>query len=228
MTKVWYHFGDISPDYLSLGAAESVVAGGRELSVKRLVLAEQVHGDHIHICNADDLGAGFGGKEKVGGADGLITAMPQQYLVIRTADCFPVFVFDPSGKAIAALHSGREGTRLNIVGKAIGILKESFGCDPAELCAYIGAGICERHYEVGTEMYEEFVADIRNQGFSHRAEGRKLNLRMVIFQQLINSGLSFYNIENIQECTHENEAYFSYRRDKGENRQINIIGIIDE
>lgn len=227
--KPWFYLGDKSPDYLSLfEGGGRLELQDRQIDLDSAVLAEQVHGDHVHICGEEDFGAGFEGREKITGADGLITAIPNQYLMIRTADCYPVLIFDPEGGVVCALHSGREGTRLNITGKAINMLKEEFGCDPAKLCAYIGAGVCGEHYQVSEELYEEFVADVRAQGFAHRAPHRLLNLRMVVFQQLINSGITFYNIENIQECTFENQSYFSYRRDKANNRQINIIGIIDE
>ena len=229
MKRNWFYLGDRKTDYLSLlSECCAVKLEGKSIDIGRAVLAEQVHGDHIHICTESDSGAGFEGCEKIAGADGLITAIPNQYLMIRTADCYPVLIFDPECKAIAALHSGREGTRLNITGKAINILKDEFGCDPAKLCAYIGAGVCEDHYEVSEDIYESFINDISAQGFAHRAPHRSLNLRMVVFQQLIKCGITFKNIENIQECSYENQAYFSYRRDKGNNRQINIIGIIDE
>lgn len=229
MKNIYTYFGDRDNEYCHLiESKDSLCVGGKVIPQSQIVCAEQVHKDKVHRCSASDSGAGFFGKAKIASADALITDIPGQYLMIRTADCFPILLFDPQGKAVAAVHSGREGTRLNILGKTLDIMVNDYGCQPADLVAHIGAGICEKHYQVDEATYDEFAKTIVKDGFKLLGEHCYLNLRAVIFQQLLRAGLRFYNIENIHSCTFEDESYLSYRRDKSAKRQINLIGIIDE
>jgi len=109
------------------------------------------------------------------------------------------------------------------------VMYSHFGCDPGDISAWIGAGICQRHYEVSPAIWEEFLRSQQQQGFHpDQRLHRHINIRHSIFQQLIASGIPFRNIEQDQTCTFESGRHFSYRRDGSHNRQINIIGIEDE
>lgn len=199
------------------------------IPLSRVVSAEQVHGSHIHICTEADSGAGFGNKAKVAGADGLITDVPEQYLMIRTADCAPVLMMDKQHRAVAAVHSGREGTRQNIVGKAIDMLQQHFGILPQDLCVWVGACICAEHYQVSSELYEEFTASMQEQGLYPKLNNaNQLDIRLAVFQQLLSAGVAFRDIDQDMNCTHEDHGYHSFRRDGGDRRQINLVGIEHE
>jgi YfiH family protein len=207
----------------------AVSIAGKTILPAQMVVCEQTHSDIVHICSAEDSGAGFGAHPQIPCADGFATNIVDQYLLIRTADCYPVLLYEKDAKAVAAVHSGREGTRQNIVGQAVQTLVEHFGCDPANIVAHVGAGICEEHYQVSEELYDAFNASLNAEGFNAcSSKHRHLNLRAIIFQQLIKADLKFINIENVQICSYENPDYFSYRRDLGNNRQINLIGISNE
>ena len=147
--NTWLHLGEKTPDYRSVMRDQGDIRiGDKVIPASSTVIAEQIAGDGIHICSDQDSGAGWGRHPQIAAADALITNLPGQYLLIRTADCYPVLLTDAQNRAVAAIHSGREGTRLNIAGKAVRALEEHFGIRPAELTAHIGAGICARHYEV--------------------------------------------------------------------------------
>ena len=202
---------------------------GKTILPIQMVICEQTHSNIVHICSNEDNGAGFGAHPQIPLADGFATNIVDQYLLIRTADCYPVLFYEKDAKAIAAVHSGREGTRKNIVGQAVQTLVEHFGCDPANIIAHVGAGVCEEHYQVSEELYDAFNASLNTESFNACSSmHRHLNLRAIIFQQLIRAGLKYINIENVQICSYENPDYYSYRRDLGNNRQINLIGISNE
>jgi len=230
MSRIFFHLGAKQPDYRTLIATgKDLLLEGRLIQTSSMVIAEQTHSSLIHVCTEQDCGAGFGDYPQIPIADGLLTNIPGQYLLIRTADCFPVLLYDPVAMAVGSVHSGREGTRQNIAGKAVQEMVDQYGCDPARIVAHVGAGICEDHYEVSEEIYALFNDSLRKDGFCPCTDRpRHLNLRTTIFQQLIRAGLKFINIENHHVCTYEDPGYFSYRRDKGNNRQINLIGITDE
>jgi YfiH family protein len=200
--------------------------GGKLIPKARVVIAEQTHSDLIRLCGEAEAGAGFDGKPQIATADGLVTATPGLYLMIRTADCTPVLFSDLHNRAVAAVHSGREGSRRNIAGKAVRLLRERFGIMPGEITAQIGAGICPAHYEVSEELWDGFLLSLRQQGLCPDASRhRHLNIRLAIFQQLIAEGIPFRNIEQDLACTYETPGLHSYRRDGTRNRQINLIGI---
>ena len=230
MSKIFLYLGTKEHDYRSLMQEQRGVSlQGKTILPAQMVICEQIHSDVVHICSEEDSGTGFGTHPQIPQADGFATNIVDQYLLIRTADCYPVLFYDKAAKAVAAVHSGREGTRKNIVGKAVQALVEHFGCDPANIVAHVGAGICEKHYQVSEELYDAFTGSLTADKFNTVTdEHRHLNLRAIIFQQLIRAGLKFINIENIQICSYENPDYFSYRRDQGNNRQINLIGISNE
>lgn len=225
--KTWLHLGDKEPDYRGLMRVQGDIRiGGKVVPASRTVIAEQIAADGVHLCSEADLGAGWGNHSQIAGADALITDIPRQYLLIRTADCFPVLLQDTQNRAVAAIHSGREGTRLNVVGKTIRILRDRFGIAAAELVAHVGAGICGRHYEVDEATWRDFCGALQEQDFAPgQSEYRHIDLRRAIFSQLIAAGIPFFNIEQQFVCTLESSVHYSYRRDGTRNRQINLIGL---
>ncbi len=73
--------------------------------------------------------------------DGLVTNTPGLALTIYYADCIPVLLYDPVGKAIAAVHSGWRGTSLGIAPKAVAKMTALYGTSPEDVLAAIGPGI---------------------------------------------------------------------------------------
>ncbi|MDX6766948.1 MAG: polyphenol oxidase family protein [Candidatus Methylacidiphilales bacterium] len=115
------------------------------------VQAEQVHGAESSVCGV------IQADSVIPGVDGLITDVPNLTLIIRVADCAPVFLVDPVRKVVGLVHSGRRGTSLNIVPGAIARMVRNCGCDVADLHAVIGPCIRPPHYEV------DFAAAIARQ-----------------------------------------------------------------
>jgi len=228
--KIVFHLGKRTPDYRTLMREQKdFEVDGRVIKVSSLVVSEQTHSNLVHICSPEDSGAGLGDKPQIATADGFVTNIPDQFLLIRTADCTPVIMFDPVKMVVAAVHSGREGTRKNIAGEACRIMKERFDCMATDIVAYIGAGICHKHYEVSESVYDEYNASIAAMNLHPVISlHRHIDIRSGIFQQLIHSGIPFKNIENVLDCTFESADYHSYRREGSHNRQINLVGIVYE
>lgn len=200
--------------------------GDKLIPASRVVICEQTHSNLVHVCREEDCGAGFGAHPQIAVADGFVSNVPNQYLLIRTADCTPVLFADKHHRAVGAVHSGREGTRKNIVGQAVKLLQSQYGIPASDLCAWIGAGICVDHYEVSQDVYDQFHESLRAQGIEPASnQHRRLDIRNCIFQQLIAAGIAFRDIEQDHHCTYESEGYHSYRRNGTNNRQINVIGI---
>ena len=62
--------------------------------------------------------------------------------MIRTADCAPVLMMDKQHELWQPCILDVMAPRLNIVGKAIDMLKEHFGILPQDLSVWIGLHLC--------------------------------------------------------------------------------------
>lgn len=105
--------------------------------------AEQVHGDKIAVLDepqrADNCSAGV---------DGLLTNQRGISLGIYVADCCAVFLVDPVRRCIGLVHSGKKGSELAIVVRAIELLRERFGSEPRDLIVQLSPCIRPPHYDV--------------------------------------------------------------------------------
>ncbi len=92
------------------------------------------------------------GQEALLQADAIITSNPDVTLLMRFADCVPVFLVDPRKGAIGLVHAGWLGTVRKTAAVAVRALQQAFGSDPADLRAAIGPSIGPDHYPVGDEV----------------------------------------------------------------------------
>src|ERR1700677_2578172 len=71
------------------------------------VEAEQIHGNKVQAVYTP---CGI----RVPEVDALTTSVERLPLIVRVADCGPVYFYDPVQKVIGLAHSGRRGTESNI------------------------------------------------------------------------------------------------------------------
>jgi polyphenol oxidase len=183
---------------------------------ERIVMLQQVHGDAIVDMKeipGEDL-------PWIAEADALVTAIPGLCLVIRTADCIPVFIHDPVRKVLGAAHSGWKGTRLGIARATTRFMMRAYECRPADMRAYVLPGIGPRSYSVNEDVADFFPGD------TVRAEGRlSLDLWMNIERSLVDEGVPRSSIFMSGICTLlEREHFFSHRGgDDGRNLNFGLL-----
>jgi copper oxidase (laccase) domain-containing protein len=154
--------------------------------MERAVHAQQPHGNQVRAVDAP-------WSSRVPEVDALATSVPGLPLVVRVADCGPVFFYDPVKHAVAVAHSGRRGTEGNIVTATVQCLRENFGSEPGDLLVQLGPCIRPPHYEV------DFAAEIGRQA---RAAGVK-------------------NYHDNGACTASRpDLYYSYRAEKGKTGRM--------
>ena len=146
-------------------------------------MGEQTHGSGVALVNQ-------GSKGKVIPAvDALITREKNLSLVIRVADCGPVWIHCEKTGAIGLVHSGRKGTEAGVVPATIRKMKEEFGSEPQEMMALLGPCIRPPYYDV------DFASEILRQ-----LKGEKVG-------KVADSGL----------CTAADlKRFYSYRAEKGQ------------
>lgn len=192
----------------------------------QVALAEQTHGSHVALVT-------MGSLVPVPGTDALITNTRDVLLMMLYADCVPVYLLDPTGRAIGLAHSGWRGTVANITARTMAAMTAQFGSRPQSCLAAIGPCIGGDSYEVGREVAGQFrsMPDLRAGTAvypkSEFADTYTLNLRQVIFGQLLGAGLRAGSIAVSDQDTFLNKRdFFSYRRDGAQTgRMAAFLGI---
>ncbi|MCL2144891.1 MAG: peptidoglycan editing factor PgeF [Endomicrobia bacterium] len=177
------------------------------LEPENLVLARQIHSADARIVCEFDRG-GF-----VENCDGLITGAQNTMLGIFTADCMPVLMASKDKSVKAAVHAGWKGLAAGILQNSINIFNEKFGVKAEDIIVYIGPHIMECCYEVSNDMEKTFNVKLNN---------GKLNLSGIAVKILEKAGVK--NIYASDLCSFcREDLFFSYRRDKSEERMITVL-----
>jgi YfiH family protein len=111
----------------------------------------------VHSARVRRVGTQHRGRF-IADCDALITRHSEVALVLRYADCVPIFLFDPRRRVIGLVHAGWRGTVASIAGAAVDSMGEWFGCQPRDLVAGIGPAIGPCCYEVGPDVAAEVEA----------------------------------------------------------------------
>jgi YfiH family protein len=137
--------GDDRPRVLENKRRALKVAGRHEESLHEVW---QVHSADVVHAQAPR------GQQALQQADAMITSNPQVTLLMRFADCVPVFLYDPVRQAVGLVHAGWLGTARQTVVQAARAMRDAFGTNPAELLAGLGPSIGPDHYIVGDEVVQ--------------------------------------------------------------------------
>lgn len=152
-----------------------------------------------------------------GEADAIVTTSPELWISIKTADCLPILLADPSAKVVAAVHAGWRGTVEQIAARAVAEML-TLGAELSSIHAAIGPGIGWCCFEVGPEVSPHFGL-----------EGKTcVDLAEANERQLLEAGLDLDHIWVSKECTKcDAETFHSFRRDGDQaGRMISAIRII--
>ena len=165
-----------------------------------LVLVQQVHGCRIKTVRK---------KPKTGlscfsDGDALITEKRGLLLGILTADCLPVFLFDPRQNVIGLAHAGWRGIAKRIVPAAINKMIKIYGARPADIIAGIGPHISAKNYEINAGTAKKLGLPAKNK--------TRASLAVLVKQQLKQAGVPGNAIAISPICTYSSRQCYSYRR----------------
>jgi YfiH family protein len=194
----------------------------------KLVFSRQVHGDAVRVVTPADGGKGLLRPIDYE-ADGLITNVPGLPLVIFTADCIPILLYDPVEQAVGAVHAGWRGTALGIVEKAVEKMKTTYGCKPEHILAAIGPGICQSCFETDGDVPAAMKEALGREADPYlRSKGPKFHVDLKGLNALWLHRAGVREISISAHCTHcRPELYWSHRR-VGNNRgsQASLIQLL--
>ncbi len=179
----------------SLGPGLASVLG---IPFERFIAADQVHSSKVFSVQSPFIDQiGTSNYFIVPSVDGLLTNLSGVPLIVFTADCLPVFLYDASRHVVGLVHAGRKGSEAGIIPAAVHELVHSYGVDPGDVVALIGASIGPCCYPV--DLWSQSVRQLEEQGV-----GQVLNPRI---------------------CTGCNTGmFYSYRVEKGtDGRMVSVI-----
>ena len=234
---------NVRPDASGHGIQDAAIARKRiereflaeelNLPAERIFFLKQIHGaDVIRITEQDFIADSL----PIAVADGMLSRERDVALVIRTADCLPLFFHSgPEGeeRIIGVVHCGWRGLSRGIIGRAMDLItfmveqsrREKKDVDP-NITIFPGPYICPSTYEVGLEVAARFpiVEEKRS------ARGRPLldlykNAALQI-ERASSSAKAEFHLEDPLNALDESlfRNFYSHRRGD-RSRNLNVIYI---
>ena len=144
--------------------------------------------------------------------DAMITDLGGVGLCVMVADCSPVILIDEKNGAIGVAHAGRNGVIKKIVTKTAMKMSEIYGSKFSDLAVFVGTNIKGSCYEVGDMDLGEFEC-FKN--------GGKFDMDLALRAELKELKINKFAFSNV--CSHCDQNYFSYRRDKDTGRFCGFV-----
>lgn len=202
------------------------------ISRNNFYIGEQVHSDNIHIIkNTSDKNLIAKQEQIIPKVDSLITNQPNILLLVKHADCVPIFFQDKTKQVIGIAHSGWKGTILDIGLKALHKIQSEFKTSIQDIQINIGPcarKCCYTHDNISVlndkpEWKNYTKYNIQNTKYY-------LDLPGYIKHQFTKAGVPQENITDSNICTICNTQYWSWRRQKAEGSMqvkcgVSFIGL---
>ena len=214
---------------LRLSSSRTVIAGMLDRSgdpaslrtspafTRGVIEADQVHGASLAAVEpfAPSLTV-------IPGCDALVTQTPKLGLIIRSADCLPIFLWDPTQRVVGVAHAGWRGLAKELPMRLVAFVQRRYHSRPRDLVLGIGPSIRSCCYEVGPEFAPSFGPFMQRQG-----DRLTCDLIACAKDQLIRAGVSAGRIVDAGCCTACDTTRWYSLRKEGEQggRLFSFIGL---
>ena len=164
-------------------------------------------------------------------ADAAVTNIPEEVLVIMTADCLPVLLSDDDGTVIGAAHAGWRGLCDGVLESTVSeMLKLSNQTSAINFMAWLGPAIGPESFEVGEDVVGRFQeCGLHDMQHCFLPIPNKPGKFLADLYQLARDRLKRVGVNSIfggDLCTvMDQEQFFSYRRDGVTGRFASLIWI---
>ena len=208
------HRGD-APENVEKNYA--ILADALDFDVNQLVLTRQTHSDIVRVVTKSDAcGLDYHLYPE---CDALITNDAGCALVVFTADCTPILLWDSTTGAVGAVHAGWRGTAADIAGKTVRAMQSEFGCNPRNIRAAIGPNIGACCFETDSDVPKAIIETFGNDAaafITKSGEKYHVDLKAVNALALRRAGVE--SIEISDNCTMCDPQRFWSHRVTGINR----------
>lgn len=211
-----FHVGDNRESVLQ---NHDLLAESLGYTRSRLIHMRQIHSDQIVIIDETHH---FDTPPE---CDALITNGTNIPLMVMSADCTPILIYDKHNRAIGAVHAGRAGALNEILPKTLRAMAKEYGTTADDVVVLLGPSIHGCCYEINEKIADEVF--VKGYADSLHKEDKRvfLDVNTILLNQLETLGIKKENIEISDACTScNNETYFSYRADAQQTGRI--AGII--
>jgi polyphenol oxidase len=191
------------------------------------VFLRQVHGARVVRLGRADAAA----VAAVHAADACVTTEAGIACVVQAADCLPVLLAAPGGRAVGAAHAGWRGLAGGVVEAAVAAVSAAAGCEPRELSAWLGACIGPTRFEVGSDVLAAFGVDRERPGDAAqpRFVARGASKWLADLPGLARDRLAAAGVRRVDGgtwCTvSDSSRFFSFRRDGVTGRMAAAVWI---
>ncbi|GMR12240.1 MAG: hypothetical protein BMS9Abin29_0429 [Gemmatimonadota bacterium] len=200
-------------DHESAGVRERWDGVAAASGFHRVVHSRQPHGCNVHVHSE-----GPPGFAVVPPSDGHASRTPGVLMAIAVADCVPVFLVDPSRRAVALLHAGWRGVAAGILERGLQVLCQQMASRTGDVHMHLGPAICGSCYEVGSEVFEALH-------LAAPGERGDLDLRTALVARAVRADVGRDRISVSGHCTRcDGSPFFSHRAGDPQ-RQAAFLGV---
>lgn len=145
-------------------------------------------------------------------ADAIITTSKDVLLVLPTADCAPIALYDEENNILAMMHCGWKPSLRGLIENTVTKMQE-LGANLKNIKAVIGPCMDYRSFECQDDMRELFLEKNKNNDVFFRNKiNNKWKFDLKLYCQIKLYGLGIENIEISEVDTFSNPDYHSYRK----------------
>jgi len=182
-----------------------------------IVGAGLVHGNNVTAVSKDDRGT------TIPSVDGLVSNDEGVVLCLTVADCLPVYFYNVDKTVIGIAHAGWRGVVGSIVTEVLKKIDKEYGVSAQDMCIEIGPHIHPCHFRVQEDILDNFIdypdCILRKNGEIF------IDLAGIVKHQLRGCSVPEKQITLSDVCTHCNQDFFSYRRDRPEKVEVQTAWI---
>ena len=194
------------------------------------VFTQQTHSENIRLVTAADAGKGLFLPRDYTEVDALITDCPGLSLVVFSADCGTILLYDPVHRAIGAVHAGWRGVAAGLAAKTALKMHDAFGTEPKDLLCALGPAIGQCCFETDADVPEALQAALGDEVSPYitwDAQKYHVDLKAINALWLRKSGVTQIDISTA--CTAcEPELYWSHRKmGNARGSQVAMISLED-
>ncbi|WP_321788621.1 peptidoglycan editing factor PgeF [Paraburkholderia sp. J94] len=195
---------------------------------------KQIHGPRV-VDAVDALAAARAGTPLE--ADASVTDQPGIACTVMVADCMPVLLCDPEGRAVGAAHAGWRGLAGGVIEATARRVAALAGCETGALHAYLGPAIGPQAFEVGADVRDAFMNHVDAVDAAQRAATAaafvprpeapgKFLANLAALARLRLADLGIAHASGGDMCTFtDRERFYSYRREPVTGRMAALIWI---
>ena len=161
----------------------------------------------------------------VTGVDGFVTTEPSVIMMIRTADCVPLVLYDPAHHAMALLHAGWRGTVKGMATTGLAGLVKEYQTDPRQVLVWLGpaARVCHLTFP---EIPSEFEHELWQPYLKINFQSVAVDLIAYIKATLHQAGVKKSSMVDSHLCTVELPELFSHRRSQADGSPAGRLAVV--